>query len=303
MLGVDDGVAVDNSLLIVGGTVGHGCTPQVDVGHQGMDGVTGHVAPVAPVVATVGAGAHDVLTGVEQVVQTMLQHDIRRALGLRLGLTVFLVGVLRVGHIAERPHQVEVAERAQGQHLGTYHLVVTKRELRVFIHHRLSVVKHDVAVVDDLVESAPVVVPVGRQQVDSTDIVERVVIVVAQLVQLIRTVGTPHDGPLLNAVVNHALVASVHHLVHIGLGLPEVLAHNSVGGVDGQEVIAAGEGCGGTAAQQTLCNIFMYAFGNHNFQSSIINYQLRLESHLNVHRYRLASRCLRIVVGNAPCTG
>ena len=38
--------------------------------------------------------------------------------------------------------------------------------------------------------------------------------------------------------IKHTQITAIHHLVHVVLGFPELRAHNAVGGVDGQEVIA-----------------------------------------------------------------
>ena len=266
MLGTDDGVGVDDGLLIVAAAMGHGSAPEVDVGHQRVDSITGNVALVAPVELAVGSTAHDVGTGCLQVVKTVLQHLVGRALRELLHLAVILVGVTGIGHITESTHQIEVAQRAQGQHLCTHHLIVAIGKFRIFGHHVLSMVEHDVAVVDDLVEGIPLAVAVGRKQVHGCDVVERVVIIVGQLHQLVAAEGSPHDGALLDVIAEHRLVASVHHLVYIGLGLPELRTHDAVGGIDGQEVVASCEGrkdCGSAAAQQTVEYIF-FNLGNHN---------------------------------------
>ena len=249
-----------------------------------MNGVTGHVPPVAPVRTTVGSRLHDIVAGFLQVFETMLKHFVGRALLNRLHLAVILVGTSGVGHVAECTYQIEVAERAKGQHLGTYHLIVALCEFGVFLHHLRGVVQHDITVVDNLIEVLPVVVPVGRQQVDSCDVLECVVVVVLQLHNLVRTEGTPHNGSFLNAVVDHAQVAAVNHLVDIGPLFPEVLVHDAVGGVDGQKVVAGREQCDSAATEQTFENIVLY-LGNHNFQFSVFNFQLRSESYLDVQCY------------------
>ena len=215
ILGFDDAVGVVHNLLIVGTAVGHGSTPQVDVGCDGIDGIAGDVAPVAPVVQTVATRLHDVLAGLVQVVEALLQHFARGALCNGLNLTVVLVGLADVRHIAEGANQIEVAERAQSQHLGANHVVVALSELRVFGHHLGCMAQYDVAVVDDLIEIGPRAIAHRRQQVDGTHVVEVGAAVVAGLHQFVGAVGTPHDGSLLNAAAEHAVIGSVDHLLNV----------------------------------------------------------------------------------------
>ena len=163
-------------------------------------------------------------------------------------------------------------------------------------------IQDDIAVVDDTVKSRPIAVSVGGQQIHGTDIVERIVIIVSQLGQLVRAIGSPHDGPLLNTIVEHTQITAIHHLLNIGLLLPEIGADDTVGRIDGQEIGAAGKHRGDTAASQPHNEIFLEIFGNHNSQLSIVNSQfsIHLESYHDVQRDRLTTWCLRVVVSDTP---
>ena len=144
-------------------------------------------------------------------------------------------------------------------------------------------VEHDVTEVDDFIEVAPRCIAIGGQQVDGRDIVECVVYDVGELHQLVRAVAAPDDGTLHDVVVQHGLVASVHHLVHVALGLPEVISHDAVCGVDGEEVIAAGKGhcaCNDVAAKQTGSKVFSY-LSSHNNDISLIAFHYSLFTYQN----------------------
>ena len=155
VLGFDDIVAERNDLLVVAVAVSHGSAPQVDVGHQCVDSIFGKVSPIPPVEPSVSTRQHDNLVGFLQVVQTVLQHHFWSALFQQLHLAVVLIGVGGVRNIAECTYQIEVAQAAQSQHLSPYHLAVAQGEFRVFFHHLVDMVQHDVTVVDDLIEGAP----------------------------------------------------------------------------------------------------------------------------------------------------
>ena len=128
-------------------------SPQIDVGQQGLDGIAGEIAHAAPV--GVGISRDGVGLCLLQVVDAAFQHDA----GCRLRNIAILVathiGFGDVGHVTEVAHQVEIAQRAQRQHLRAMGQVVALGVRRVFVHHLSGFLQHDVAVVDDTVERCP----------------------------------------------------------------------------------------------------------------------------------------------------
>ena len=144
-----------NLLIIVIGILGHRATPQIDVGQDSVDGIGGDITPVTPIVLAIATRLHDILTSLLQVVNTMLKNLSRSALRQSLHLCIILNRVCHIRHITESSNQIEIAQRTQGLHLGTNHLIVTLSELWVEFHHIGCMVQHDVTVVNHLIVALP----------------------------------------------------------------------------------------------------------------------------------------------------
>ena len=179
VLGLNDLVGIADALLVVSLAVVDGSTPEVDIGQQGTHGVAREIAHVAPVLLAIGTTFHDVALGLLEVVDAVLQHTVGSHLRDHHLLVVVLVRLRRVGHVAEGAYQVEVAEAAQGKHLCTCLVVVALCEGRVVLHHVCSMVQHDVATVDDGIETLPRVVTILGKQVHCTDVLQVGIVVAA----------------------------------------------------------------------------------------------------------------------------
>ena len=87
----------------------HTGTPQVDVGHQCMNTVTGEVAHTTPVI--VGCRQNGILLSGFQIAQAIGKHRVRSHLRDVAALTAILKGLSNVWHITEVAYQVEIAQR------------------------------------------------------------------------------------------------------------------------------------------------------------------------------------------------
>ena len=100
------------------------------------------------------------------------------------------------------------------------------------------IVAHNVAEVDDIVETGPCAHFVGRQQV-----------LLQHFIEVVGNVGASHDilGAQLtpdahtgdHIFAGQGRITAVHRAGHVGLFLPVVLKHRRVHGQDIEEVAAA----------------------------------------------------------------
>ena len=243
ILRLDDLVGIFNTLLIVGLAVVHRSTPEIDVGEQGPNGIACEVTYVLPASLAIGTRMHDIALRLFQVGDAALQHAVGSALRNRHLLVIVLIRLCGIRNIAERAHQIEVAEAAQGKHLSAHFIIVTLSERGVQLHDISGMVQHNVAAVDDAIERSPLTIAIGRQQVNGIDIVERRVDAAGVFHQFIGTESAPDNSLLLASIADDTTVGTRHHVLNVLLGLPEILTDGFIGRIDGQEVVTGGESC------------------------------------------------------------
>ena len=98
------------NILIVCIIMSHRTTPQIDVSHNSIYSICCDVTPVTPIILTIATRLHNILTGLLQIVKTVLKHLGRTALWQGLHLCIILYRVANVRHITECSHQIEVAQ-------------------------------------------------------------------------------------------------------------------------------------------------------------------------------------------------
>ena len=237
---VNDLLAVIHALLVLS-------VPEAEVSQERIDTGTGKTVARTVVLAAVVLGEsregmyHHGVEVLNERLDNLVTIDGRHGLYICIGLDG--EGVVR--HILEGTYQVEIAEVADGSHfgLGSHH--VTLGISRILLCYLLTTLGDDVALADDSIESRPVGIGIGTLEVFLQTAVEvKPRGGIAALGDVVTTGLTPHDAAFEEGISLHLHIDTGHHLVNVGLLVPEVVLRNEGLGLDIEEVTASGESQG-----------------------------------------------------------
>ena len=233
-----DGIHLDTTSLVQGGT------PQVHVAQEGIDGRVGHKS-LRVLEGGVAVGRLSLHTlhvddkGVED-------HELVRSIEV-FHFSILVDDLRGVGNVLKGTEQVEIVQGAQGGNLCPHLAPLTGSELLVVGKYVSSMVENLVAVVDGCVETAPVEIRIGRVAFQ-TALTQFVVEILGTGALVgggedvgVRAKVAPEHHLLQRAA--HAGIGSIAYTLKVILVFPEILFHNLSLGVDGQPILAGGQGC------------------------------------------------------------
>ena len=146
-------VAIVYTSLVVACVTVDGSTPQIDVGEDGIDTVLVEIALVAPV--TIYITCNGILGRFLQVFNTHIKYRVWSSLRSIEVITAVEVCTRCHRYVVEDTCEIEIAESTQSQYLSLVGIVVARHIVWVNGYHSLSLVQHEVAIVDGRIERIP----------------------------------------------------------------------------------------------------------------------------------------------------